>query len=110
MDASYDKLSRKSSNRVQRITSRRHTMRLAKGSMIRSLITVAVAIVAIFLSSAAKAQNGHQGLNAVYGPGGAIQASAAFIDAKPYLGTGDICAALNTVILDVAGVGAVVDA
>jgi hypothetical protein len=63
-----------------------------------------------FLSLSAQAQSGKEGLNAVYGPSNVIQGSTAFIDATPYLGTGDICAALNNIILSVAGVGAVIDA
>ena len=87
-------------------------MRSDKTFVFRQLNIVVVSILAtmLLLSPIAKAQTGNEGLNAVYGPSSAIQASSAFIDAKPYLGSGDICAALNTVILDVVGVGAVIDA
>lgn len=86
-------------------------MRSEKTSAWRQLsLAILPTVTAILLLPTAKAQNGNEGLNAVYGSGGVIQASAAFIDAKPYATQGDICAALNYIILHIAGVGAVIDA
>lgn len=85
-------------------------MQFQKTSSHRRSLAILSAVTMLFLLPAAKAQSGNEGLNAVYGPSGVIQASSAFIDAKPYLTHGDICAALNFIIVNIAGVGSVIDA
>ena len=57
-----------------------------------------------------RAQTGTEGVNAVYGSASTIQASSSFIDASLYVGSHDLCYALNAVINSIPGSGAVVDA
>ena len=85
-------------------------MKEFKMHVFSKVLAIVVLTVVAGLLPTLQAQSGTQGLNTIYGTTTSIQGSASSIDARLYVGSQDLCFALNTIINSISVSGAVIDA